>query len=26
LMKPEHKEWIGEILERLNRAHSETPF
>jgi tyrosine decarboxylase/aspartate 1-decarboxylase len=26
LMKPEHNEWIGEILERLNRAYSETPF
>jgi glutamate/tyrosine decarboxylase-like PLP-dependent enzyme len=26
LMKPEHREWVGEIVERLNRAHSDTRF
>src|SRR5579859_33434 len=26
LMNPEHREWAGEIVERLNKAHSDTRF
>jgi glutamate/tyrosine decarboxylase-like PLP-dependent enzyme len=26
LMKPEHREWVGEIVERLNRAHSDARY